>query len=380
MECLNKLSEDWNGITEIVLYGFGRECRRFIDKLILDFKIPFIIDNDPAKKNTKYKGIPIIAWEEAEKCLGNRKIVVTTKFRQYHKIAEQLSNAGLMLNRDYISIKHFVPEWYWKNKKLCCLYTIDMVISAKCNYRCKNCNMFMPYYKNSITYTFDELKKNVDSLFGVIDYVGYIALLGGESLLCTCPVEFIEYIATAYAGRFGTMTFHSNGSIIPSVELLQTIKKYDLTYLVSDYGEAAPDRKNIETVAKLLEEYQIKNDIIKDLLWRDVGFPETPNHFEGGELEYHLQSCSSDWRAVNDGKFYYCNLAWSAEKAGLFELKKSDYLEMEELAALGDSGKEKLLRFSEGEIEGGYMSFCKVCGGCGSDNENFVVPGLQLRA
>ena len=49
---LDKLSDDWNGIKEIIPYGFGWEASRCIDKLMEDFSIPFIIDNNPLKSGT----------------------------------------------------------------------------------------------------------------------------------------------------------------------------------------------------------------------------------------------------------------------------------------------------------------------------------------
>ena len=141
---LDKLSDDWIGINEIIPYGFGWEASRCIDKLMEDFSIPFIIDNNPLKSGTDYKGIPIYSWDMARNLVGNRKIVVTTRYRQYYKIAGSLREEGSRYGKDFCNIKEFIPEWYWKNKRECCLYTVDMTVSAKCNFRCRNCNMFMP--------------------------------------------------------------------------------------------------------------------------------------------------------------------------------------------------------------------------------------------
>lgn len=44
---LNSLSEDWNNVSEIVVFGFGRTAIRNVDKLAQDFKIAMIVDNDP---------------------------------------------------------------------------------------------------------------------------------------------------------------------------------------------------------------------------------------------------------------------------------------------------------------------------------------------
>lgn len=43
----NRLSDDWIGIKDIIIYGFGRVAQRNIRKLKSDFYIKCIIDNNP---------------------------------------------------------------------------------------------------------------------------------------------------------------------------------------------------------------------------------------------------------------------------------------------------------------------------------------------
>lgn len=378
MEMFDKLADDWNGIKEIIPYGFGWEASRCIDKLMNDFSIPFIIDNDPQKAGTEYREIPILPWVVAKGEIDNRKIIVTTRYRQYYKIAKSLEAEGYVYGEDFCNIKEFIPEWYWKNRKECCLYTVDMTVSAKCNFKCKNCNMFMPYYKTDTRYSLEELKANVDQFFKIVDYVCYIGFIGGEPLLFNQLEKLIEYIKTAYSDQAGNFTIHTNGSIKPSETLVSVIKKYNITVAVSDYGEQSPCRdKMLDTVA-YLQKQGVYVDVRASLEWRDVGFPDHPCNFSDKEMKTHMNSCSADWRGVNDGKFYYCNIAWSAEKAGLTKLEEDDYLVMKELVDEGNRGKERLLKLSEGYFEKGYMSFCRKCGGCGMDNTKLVTPGVQV--
>ena len=379
MDIFNKLSDEWNELNEIVPYGFGWEASRCIDKLLKDFSIPFIIDNAPSKKGMTYKDIPIYSWEDAKDNIENRKIVVTTRYRQYYKIAESLRKEGKAYGRDFCNIKEFIPEWYWKNKKECCLYTVDMTVSAKCTFKCKNCNMFMPYYKTNVEYTLGELKSNIDQFFNVVDYVCYIGFIGGEPLLFTNLTELIKYIKEKYADKVGNFTIHTNGSIEPTDDFIDVIKQFNITVAVSDYGEQSPCREIMLKTIKVLEENGINPDVRSTLEWRDVGFPINPNNFSDDEMKVHAKACSADWRGINDGKFYYCNIAWSAEKAGLTVLEPDDYLVMRDLAKNKEQGKEKLLKLSEGYFDKGYMSFCRKCGGCGADNTKLVVPGVQLQ-
>lgn len=65
------LNETWNGIETIIVYGMGLVASRFIDKMMQDFQIPFMIDYK--KRGTKYRNIPIVAYEEAREELIQKR-------------------------------------------------------------------------------------------------------------------------------------------------------------------------------------------------------------------------------------------------------------------------------------------------------------------
>ena len=377
-ENLNQLDKTWNVISTLVPYGFGWEASRCIDKLMEDFQIPFIIDNDPCKAGTFYKNIPVLNWEEARTRLGNKKIVITTRYRQYMKIKNALCQKNKIEYYDFCWIKEFIPEWYWKNKQACCLYTVDLTVSAKCDFKCVNCNMFMPYYKKDVYISFEQLMATVDAFFNVVDYVCYIGFIGGEPLLCDCLSQLIEYISRRYKNQVGNFTIHTNASIKPDSDLLETIKKNNVIIAVSDYGKESPCREQMLEVIDVYRNAGIYCDVRSTLEWKDVGFPNQPREYNKKEVKGHVKACSADWRGLNDEKFYFCNIAWSAEKAGLIELQEDDFIDLHKCAIEGESGKKKLLEYSYGAYPKGYMSFCRLCGGCGSDNTENVIPGKQI--
>lgn len=377
---MNRLSENWNGINELIIYGFGTVSSRCIDKLMQDFTVPFIIDNNPNKGGTFYKEIPIISWEEAKDKLNNRKILVTTKYGQYYKIAQSLKNEGLEEYNHFCCVKEFISEWYWKNQKKCCLYTVDMTVTTNCTYNCEHCNMFIPYYKNPVEITFDELKNNVDLFFSVVDYVFYIGLIGGEPFLCKSLPQIITYIVDNYGDRVGSFAITTNGSVTPDDATLRILKENNVMVVVSDYGsESLCKNKTIETISKLTT-YQINCNIKNELEWKSMGFPQKPRNYDTSTVFKHMKDCLADWRGLNDGKFYFCNIAWSAEKAGLIKLDQDDFVDLRELKLLGIDGKYLLLSKDNSAFSKGYMSFCKLCAGCGSDNTEIVTPGVQIKS
>ena len=104
---LNKLSEDWADLKEVILYGFGKEGIKNFDKIARDFRVKCIIDNDISKTDTCYKGIPVLSMEDAKEKLKSYKVIVMTASRAYRSIAVSLMEKGL-------SMKTFVV---WSNSR-----------------------------------------------------------------------------------------------------------------------------------------------------------------------------------------------------------------------------------------------------------------------
>ena len=181
---LYRLSEEWKEIDTIILYGAGivfKICQNLFEKV--NIKISFIIDRDVNKQGTSWNGIPIISYEDAKNKIENQKIVIMTAHTAYNEIIDLLEKQGKKEYKDFCSIGQFICERFWKTKRKKCLYHVDMAITTKCTFQCRNCNMFIPYYKEQKDFTFEELKNNVDLLFSRIDYIVYFGLVGGEPLL-----------------------------------------------------------------------------------------------------------------------------------------------------------------------------------------------------
>lgn len=371
---LNKLSEDWKEIDSIILYGAGivsRICQHLLEKV--EIKIPFVIDADTNKQGKEWNGIPIISYDDAEDKIKKQKIVIMTAHTAYNEISQFLQEQGMEEYKDFCAIGQFICEWFWNAKEMNCLYHVDMTITTRCTFRCKNCNMFIPYYKEQRDCTFEELKNNVDLLFSRMDYIVYFALLGGEPTLNPALKNILQYIGETYRGKCGRLAYVVNGSIVPSDEVLEIMKKYDIHLLVSDYTKEIPYGDKMNQLKAKLEEYDILHDIRYSQIWADFGFPTAPVKRNEEQLKEHLRCCHPEWNGLNDGKFYYCNISWSAEKSGHFKLKEEDYIVLEDVDVNDKMACHKIV-----ELSRGTSSFCRICGGCGSDNTNYVPVGAQL--
>ncbi len=371
---LGRLSEDWKNINSIVVYGAGtvsRICENLFQKVQIN--ISHVIDQDTSKQGKEWNGVKISSFESVQDDIQGNKIVVMAAHSAFNDIASFLEEQGLEEFRDFCRIGQFMCEWFWNVKHLNCVFHVDMTVTTRCTLNCKHCNMFIPYYEKQFNYSFEELRSNIDLLFERVDYVGYFGLIGGEPMLNPCLPDVITYLEDNYADKFGKISYASNGTVKPSEKLLEVMNKYGIHIVVSDYSKAVNYEGKINDLIVLFKNNSIQYDIKPSIEWCDFGFPQNPYSRNKKELENHLLACRPEWNGLNDGKFYYCNVSWSAEKSGHFKLIKDDYIVLESINPNDKEGCHIIT-----ELSRGTSSFCKICGGCGKDNTNYVKTGEQL--
>lgn len=371
---LGKLTQDWAEIKSIVLYGagiVGRICQTLFERV--DIEIPFVIDKDKNKQGTTWRGIPVISYEDARQRIKGQKIVVMAGHTAYGDIAKFLCKQGFVEFKDFCNVGHFMSEWLWSAKQMNCVFHVDMTITTKCTLNCKYCNLFIPYHKEHVNFSFEEMKRSIDLFFERIDFVTYFGLIGGETFLNPDLEKCIVYLGENYRKQIGKITVVTNGTIIPEQSLLEAIKRYDMYLSISDYSDVVPYGKKIDELEEKVKEYAIDYYRNNSIIWTDFGFPSNPVKRTLEQLEEHLQSCRPNWNALHDDRFYYCNVSWCAEQSGRFKLQKEDYIELETIEPKDKEACRQIV-----ELSRGTSSFCRICGGCGADNVDYVPTGVQI--
>ena len=377
---LNNLQDKyWKDLTEIIIFGFGRQGRKMYATLEKDFRVMAIVDNSPEKQGRQVYGQTILSFDQAKEYLHQYKIIVTTSQYYYQTIKEQLNAEGLVENVDYVMYQQFVTEWYYKYKNRINILKTDISLTTRCTLNCENCMQFLPYWKperikeNSL----DELKENLDIYFKSVDYVLDFDIVGGEPFLYSKINEFISFIGENYRDRVGYIGFITNGMIVPKEETLKLLHKYSMDVSISDYSDNIEYRHQIPQIIEKLEEYKIDYMWNKNIDWFDFGFPGNKYNYEGEAAISHMQCCNSIEHILDDKKLFYCGLEWSAQKGGLFPIEEKAYIDLEKTAD-GTVERKVILEMIMANIEGGCLEFCKVCGGFGIDNDNKVETAKQM--
>ncbi len=375
------LDESWQDIKEIAIYGFGKAAQGNIDSFIDQFNVINIIDNNKSYLGKDYRGVSIVNFDTWINDNCGEKIIIIAAGKALHSIKSTLCMAGKKEYIDFTDMDAFVNEWYWRFKGKICIGKVTTSVTTACTFNCQYCNMLMPYYKETKAYSCEMLCKDADMFFTLVDYVTSFVIIGGEPLIYKNLCSYLEYLGNRYGSRIANIQLITNGSILPSKELLNIVQKYNIEIRISDYTLTMPYESRLKKFVDMLENNQIKYIVFKQEEWLDFGFPHEKISMgeTKEELREHMLNCHGMCHWLHNGKYYYCSSAWSANECGIFELQEGDYLRLDELVKTPLEGKEALLKFHIGELQHGYMSLCKYCRGFGDANNKTVKAGIQIK-
>lgn len=131
--------------------------------------------------------------------------------------------------------------------------------NTQCTLRCKECHSYMPYFTKESHYmtNFDDFKNEIDKLLKSVDLILSFRLQGGETLLVKDLAKIINYACSKK--QIQHMQIISNGTIVPSQELLSAMNNPKVILCLSDYSlneDVAPKCKH-EEIIKLLKENNV---------------------------------------------------------------------------------------------------------------------------
>ncbi len=375
--------KNWSTEDTYYLYGASKDAVQFIetfDNLLPEknkIKIDLIIDDyidkekvyesiydiNPAsykpdnyvKKNNR-KSIKVKNLNDVN--LKENKIIITSD-ANYNKIKKGLEILDLKENINFCNYKKIAAIWPFKISNLVHLWRTDILLTERCTLNCTYCNMYMPHYKKAKDRSLDQIKKDFEDYFKVVDFVSIFHLVGGEPLLYKYLNEVIDLIGTKYRNKIGRLLLTSNGTLVPKPETIKLFKKYNLLISLSDYTDGINYKRRYDQMIEKLKVNKIEFFERKNIEWNDFGDPNKVIFNNELELIKHFDSCTAPYRGLNSSKYYYCHLNTSAILSELHEENDNDFIHLNE-----NTNKEEILKFDIGFLKKGYATFCSKCNGC----------------
>lgn len=260
----------------------------------------------------------------------------------------------------------------------------SLLISLNCNLKCKLCTVGSPYYSGKKFPELLELEDQIRALFEAVDLVEIFTISGGEPLLYKQLPQLLESLLK-YSDHFEKIEIITNGTIIPTQELLAVIKKYGdkfLRFIVDDYGSALS--KNASQIASLLDENKIPyrlNDYCSDDLrfggWVDHG-PMTDIVNTKDEARKLFAKCAQPQKMgfcflYVDGCLYPCSVVMRRAKMGQ-AVAQSDYVDLNDTSIPPEAQRQKIR-----DIYGAKcLESCEYCTYALSDDAPRFPPAEQL--
>lgn len=376
----DKMIVDFDDDVNVFVFGaglLGKDLSRLLEK---HGRMAGFVDNYREKQGTIYCGKKVISLDEYMNLKEKKRIIVAASKANTPVIRSQLEEIGLQHQNDFWTYEEFLNEifpifsFYHLSKSFTPLVQISL--TERCTLRCKKCS----HGCHAVPASAEDMSlpdsfRSADSFFKIVDYVNEFVLIGGEPLLYKNLGQVIEYIGEKYRERINIYSITTNGTILPSEDILLKCKKFGVMFRISNYSFAIPKLKEqYKRLTKLLEKYDIMYRLSpEEIQWMDYGFEYMDRKAGPEELSGVFDACKTPCREVRGNRLYFCVMARSIADNLHYNLGEHDYLELDQLHGL--EGKKILLEYTLGYSDKGYLDMCNHCNG--SEAVNYPIMAAE---
>jgi organic radical activating enzyme len=246
---------------------------------------------------------------------------------------------------------------FLKKENFICIPNLDLILTSKCTLRCKGCSNLMPYFKDPISYSPEELMKDLDLLLSSLDLIYEVRLLGGEPFLYPQLGTIISKCLKKQ--KIKKIRIITNGTIMPSEDclvFLDTLKpgqKKKLLFIISSYTSVADSVKNKLYIR--LKEMGYCVYIAEKRVWSDQGLFKKRN-FSTQVLRENYTTCSLCITLFNH-EISMCSRAAHGTFLGLIPKTETEQVK------LNGCSPEDIRRELNALFKKEYISTCDYCNG-----------------
>lgn len=240
------------------------------------------------------------------------------------------------------------------------LKSVDAVVTEGCSLKCIDCSNLMQYYVKPKSSNLDILIQSTQKILLSVDRVLEWRILGGEPFIYKPLPQYLDYLSECK--NIGSIIVYTNGTILPSVELISSLKNSKSIVEISNYGAAS--RHAIQ-----LKEILVENNItctLKDPIWTDSGRIHTHKNESKDELsEKYFRCCTNDILTLLHGKIYHCPFSANLINLDSKYFSEDDVVDIATYNSVDDL-RIKLSTFYKGKQ---YLHSCNYCNG-----RDYTVP------
>ncbi len=245
---------------------------------------------------------------------------------------------------------------------------VAVSVTNQCSLKCRDCNNLMPYCKEKFTIDVKEQIRDLEKLLYYADGIINVEVIGGEPFVYRQLPELLQYLCDMPKIKFIEIT--SNGTILPSKEILELLKNPKVCVLLSDYGKVNSEKAN--RTYRYLKQNQICVQNLKNREWIQGGNVEKRKKGRM-RLKYEYFHCDArkDCRTLYKGRLYVCGRAPILDELELLT-DESSFVDIRKMNADKMIGRKRLYDFFKND----YAESCAYCD-CSSDFTCWIESGIQ---
>lgn len=252
-----------------------------------------------------------------------------------------------------------------------------------CTLKCRLCCAGVPQLPSPLPYyTYEELTSDISRFFELVDAVDIFTISGGEPLLHKRIADIVGYVR-AFRDRIGRLELITNGTLLPSEELLLNMKEAGGRVLLDDYGPA------LSIKAEEFEQMLIAHGVKYERRYQGTtekgahcgGWIDCTTYLEEERTEKELKRRADKCIQIHelrcnpsmDGKLYPCPNQATWTKNGKLPDEPAYYLDLRDNVTPLEEQRKRASEY----IKIPYLPACKHCNGYFDDAKRYV-PAEQI--
>ncbi len=235
------------------------------------------------------------------------------------------------------------------------LRRLAIIPTLVCTLNCRLCSNYIPLFRGKASHVpVNELIRDIDKIFEIIDYTEWLQFVGGEIFMRNDLWAVYEH-ALKYKAKFDKLILITNATIIPCEQDIAALKKYgtNVQVQISDYGKYS---YGLAEMTALFEENAIPY-IIKKYHgeiqhyggWIDNTSFEDRGRTEAEIIEQHKNCGQVAMRNFHmyRGKLQGCARSLLASELGKIIPSERDYVNLHDGSKTDEEKREIIRRFND---------------------------------
>ena len=247
-----------------------------------------------------------------------------------------------------------------------------VIVGNACSLRCKNCSNFCPHApKENKRYRVDEIIADLKNILENITEIRSLQIQGGEPFLYSDLGSLLDFCASQ--PKIKQVMVATNGTLMPSDDLLQKIKARRIQIRISNYPVSSDKGQSLYQKCRDLGiGCSIYNFAYGKQEWAVLGGIDTPRENCDPVVKRRYRSCAfRSCLTLENGELNRCSRLYMAHRLQGFARNADDQVDVRDKKGLKKRLREYLCspRFPEG---------CRYCYGNDETQSKRCIPGEQI--